>query len=207
MLNTNINIGYTRVSTQDQDYNNQIINLKEYNPNIEEFINEKISSGKSLKERRLFNLLNNAEKGTNIYITNLDRLARDTAEILEIIQICKDNEITIHITKIGIKIGLNMNPMDKMFITIMGSFAEMEKAIMKDRIIDGLENAKSKGVKLGRQKGSTSKSKLEPYQSEIIKYHNQKLTPKSIKKLLADRIEISEMSLYRFIKKLKTDTK
>jgi len=202
-----LNIGYTRVSTQEQDYNNQIINLKEYNQNIEEFINEKISSGKSLKERKLFNLLNNAEKGTNIFITNLDRLARNTAEILEIIQICKDNEITIHITKIGIKIGLNMNPMDKMFITIMGSFAEMEKEIIIDRIKDGQKKYILDGGKIGRQKGDKIKSKLDPYQSEILKFLDIGLKPTAIKTLLKKDIEISLSMLNKYISKLKTDTK
>jgi len=198
MLKNNKKIGYTRVSTQEQEYENQIIQIKQVDDSIKDFVNEKISSGKPLEERKLFNLLNTCEKNTEIYITNLDRLARNTNEILKIIDICIKNDITIHITKIGIKIGIKMNPMDKMFITIMGSFAEMEKQIIIDRINDGLQRTNKKS---GRRKGQIIKSKLEPYKKEILEYHKKDLSNNSIKKLLNDRIETSEMTIYRFIKK------
>jgi len=193
-------IGYTRVSQKNQDFNNQILQLKEYDADIENFINEKISSGKKIEERKLFSLLNTSEAGTDIYITNLDRLARNTNEILQIIEICKKNLITIHITKIGIKIGVNMNPMDKMFVTVMGSFAEMEKEIIKDRIRDGTDKARAEGKTFGRPQGKKSKSKLEPFREEIKKLVALNLTPKNIKKILSDRINITEMTVYNYIK-------
>jgi DNA invertase Pin-like site-specific DNA recombinase len=198
-------IGYTRVSQKNQDYNNQIIQLKDYDNSINDFVNEKISSGVKLENRKLYELLQKSEKGTQIYITNLDRLARNVSEIETIIDICKTKDIKIYITKINIILEKDMNHISKMFIQMMGAFAEMEKEHIKDRIRDGIEKALKNGKKLGRKKGSTSKSKLEKYKKEILDYSNKDLTPKSIKKLLADRIEISEMQIYRFLKKIKNE--
>jgi len=196
----NNKIGYTRVSQQNQDYNNQIIQLKKYNSDIKEFVNEKISSGKKLKERKLFNLINSVEEHSEIFITNLDRLARNVSEIEEIIKICQDRNIIIHITKIGVKLEKNMNPISKMFIQMLSSFAEMEKQVIMDRIKDGTDKARLEGKTFGRPKGKKSVSKLEPYKQEIIKLVKLELTPKNITKILSDRIKITEMTVYNYIK-------
>jgi len=196
----NKKIGYTRVSQKNQDYQNQIIQLEQFDKEISEFVNEKISSGKKLQERKLFTLLNEVDEHTEIFITNLDRLARNVSEIEEIIKICQDRNIIIHITKIGIKLERNINPITKMFIQMMSSFSEMEKQVIIDRINDGLEKAKLEGKVLGRKKGSKSKSKLFPFHSEIIKLVDLKLTPKNIQKILSDRISITEMTIYNYIK-------
>jgi len=194
-------IGYARVSQKNQDYENQVIQIKNFDNNIDRFVNEKISSGKKLEDRELYNLINSVEENTIIYVTNLDRLARSVSEIEKIIEICIDRNIIIHIIKIDIKLQRNMNHIAKMFVQIMGSFSEMEKEHIKDRINDGVENARKRGVKFGRKKGSKSKSKLEVYKKEIMSYRDKGLTPKSIKKLLGDRIEVTEMTIYRFLKK------
>jgi DNA invertase Pin-like site-specific DNA recombinase len=199
---SNKKIGYTRVSTAKQENENQIKIIKEFLNEDIEFVNEIISSGKKLKDRELFNLINRVESGTTIYITSLDRLARNVMETLEILEICKEKDITIFIVKIGLKLSKNITPMDNMFVQILSMVAEMERQTIKDRINDGLKRTKKKS---GRRKGQKIKSKLDKFKNEIIEYNKKDLTPKSIKKLLSDRIEISEMQIYRFLKKIKNE--
>jgi len=201
---SNKKIGYTRVSTSKQENENQIKIIKEFVNEDIEFINEIISSGKKLEDRKLFNLLNEVESGTIIYITSLDRLARNVRETLEILEICKQKDITIFIVKIGLKLSKDITPMDNMFVQILSMVAEMERQTIKDRIKDGLSRTDKKG---GRRKGQKVKTKLDKYKKEILDYTDKDLTPKSIKKLLSDRIVVSEMTIYRFLKKIENEEK
>ena len=198
-------IGYMRISTKLQDLEVQKEQLKELG--ITEFHSEIISTSKKLEDRKLLKLLNIVEEHTEIYVVALDRIARNTSEILNILEICKDRNIKIITLREGLVLERDIKPENTLVITVLGSIGEMERKTIQNRVNKGLDNARKKGVVLGRKKGSTSKSKLEPYKSEILKYHNQGLSPLNIKKILSDRIEVSEMTIYRYINKNKGELK
>ena len=200
-------VGYTRVSTMEQDFENQIKIIKEYVKEDIKFINEKISTSNKLENRKLFELLNNCENGTTIYITNLDRLARNSNEIHRIIELLEERNLTIFIIKLNVNLGKNMGHFDTFFIQLLASFAQMEKEMIRDRVKDGLKRTKKEGMILGRRKGRKSISKYEPYRKEIISYLEKGLTISSIVKLLKDRIKISRSGLDKYVKENKLKQK
>jgi len=201
----NKKVGYLRISTKNQDLKVQEEQLK--NIGIKEFTSEIISTSIKLENRKLFNLINEVEEETEIYVVALDRIARNTIEILNILEVCKIRNIKIITIRENLILEKNIKPENTMIISVLGSIAEMERKTIQNRVNKGLDNARKKGIKLGRRKGQKVKTKLDKYKKEILDYTDKGLTPKSIKKLLVDRIVVSEMTIYRFLKKIENEEK
>lgn len=86
-------------------------------------------------------------RGDRVIVWKLDRLARSLSDLLRILQ---------HIERAGASIGSLTEPLDtstpigRMFIQLLGSFAEFERAIIRERSIAGREAARARGVRFGR---------------------------------------------------------
>ena len=79
----------------------------------------------------------------------LDRLARSLKDLLEIVATFKE----LNVDFVSVKDSLDMSTATGMLMfNILGSFAEFEAATIRERVLSGLANARSKGVKLGRKK-------------------------------------------------------
>ena len=98
-------IGYLRVSTLDQDLEkNKSDILKLANDKKlghVEWLEEKVSGPKDWRKRKLGGALKNLKAGDTILVSELSRLGRSTLQILEIMQICKEREISVHAVKGG----------------------------------------------------------------------------------------------------------
>ncbi len=163
------NWGYCRVSTRSQAVEKQKLFLLNYahenNFTFEEIIEVVLSSRKTTKERDIDKLINLTNAGDKIYITKLDRLGRNTREVLEIIDFLKNKKITLHIIRDNIIIDPTKNdPLTTMYFTMLSAFSEMEISFIRDRTKAGLEKAKAEGKMLGKPKGAIShNTQFEPY--------------------------------------------
>ena len=195
--------GYCRVSTTTQDTKKQKYILLDFAhknsfqfTDIQEVV---ISSRKSKKDREINTLLNLLQDGDHLYITKLDRLGRNTKEVLEIIDELKEKNVILHILKDNITVNpLDTNAITTMFLTLLSAFSQMERDFISDRTKAGLEKARSEGKLLGKQKGSIShNTQFEPYKERIRDYLNLGLSYEKI----VNNIKVgSKSSLYSYVK-------
>ena len=123
----NMKIGYARVSTFEQKLESQIEVLKE--AGAEEVFQEKFTG--TTVERPQFNLvLKKLENGDTLIVTKLDRLARNTREVLEIVQSLFNRGIKVHILNIGL---IDNTPTGQLIFTIFSAFAQFERDLIVTR--------------------------------------------------------------------------
>ena len=132
----NMKIGYARVSTFEQKLESQIEVLKE--AGAEEVFQEKFTG--TTVERPQFNLvLKKLENGDTLIVTKLDRLARNTKEVLEIVQSLFNRGIKVHILNIGL---IDNTPTGQLIFTIFSAFAQFERDLIVTRTQEGKNFAK-----------------------------------------------------------------
>ena len=145
---------YVRVSTQDQNLDNQIFPLEQYCERMSwefEVFKEKESTRKTRPiQYDLYNrLLRKEFDGLVIY--KFDRWARSTRELVEHMERMYDKGIKIYSYSENIDLSSSMG---RAMLTIISAFAQLERDIIRERTIAGLNRARAKGKKLGRPKKS-----------------------------------------------------
>jgi len=193
-------IGYIRVSTEQQDINNQKFELYEYakkhSLNIDNFIEIEVSSRKSTKERKIDELLENLKEGDTLIVSEISRLGRSVGQIISIIDSLIKKNVKFNAIKESIKVNGKQDIQTKTMVTMFGLFAEIERDLISDRTKQGLAAAKKKGKLLGRPKG-TGKSKLDKYKPEIEALINNGAT----KIFIAKRYGSSLPNFYNWLQK------
>ena len=198
--------GYCRVSTTSQDTDKQKFFLLDY-ANTQKFqftdIIEVISSSrKSKKDREINSLLEKVQDGDHIYIAKLDRLGRNTKEVLEIIDEIKNKNVVLHILKDNIVVNpTDTNPITTMFLTLLSAFATMERDFISERTKMGLERARREGKLIGKQTGSIShNTQFEPFKEKIFEWLELGL---SYEKIINHLGFGSKSALYSFVRNRK----
>lgn len=151
-------IGYARVSTKDQELENQRARLEEAGCAL--FFEEK-KSGAAKKRPQLEKLLSQLRKDDVLVITKLDRLARSTSELLRIAEVL--NEKNAGLQSLDEPWADTTTPAGKMIMTVFGGIAEFERSLILTRTQEGREAALARGVPFGRP------SKLRPDQKEVVR--------------------------------------
>lgn len=147
---------YCRVSTNEQNLDNQTLELKDYckrnNYEIAGEYCDKISGTKTSRpelDKMLQDMRNKNFQA--VIVWKFDKLGRSTAHLLQVLEELKNRKIRLIATSQNIDTDTAMG---KFFFTIFWGFAEMEREIIKERINLGLLRAKKEGKKLGRPFGS-----------------------------------------------------
>lgn len=178
--------GYIRVSTKQQDIETQKRVIFEYAFSkkiiVDEFIEIEISSKKSLYERRIEELLSKLKKGDTLLCTEISRLGRKMLEVLNVIKMIDNIGVSIIFIK---QPELSVtNAQRDLLLAISGYYAQTEQEFISMRVKMGLEKAKSKGVKIGRRKGSKNINPFDLHKDKIIELIRKGLDIKSIFKVL-----------------------
>lgn len=153
---------YCRVSTGDQSCDRQERDLLEYADKLgyEVFgIFKETMSGvktKALIERKKVIALAQAKRIDAILVTELTRWGRSTPDLLETMQSLQAWKVSL-IAQSGLQLDL-ATPHGKLIATFLSSLAEYERDLLSERVKSGLEAAKARGKKLGRQPGQRFKS-------------------------------------------------
>ena len=183
------NIGYARVSSTGQSLTIQIEKLTAYGctePDGQIF-QEKKSGSKAQNRAELKACLNHLRSGDSLVITKLDRLARSTLDLTTIADDLEKRGIDLVV--LDQKIDTS-TPTGKLLFNMLGSIAEFENAIRKERQTDGIAKAKEIGVKFG------AKTKLTPEQLTEMK---QKRSDGVLVKDLMNEYGLSKASVYRLL--------
>lgn len=151
-------IGYARVSTKDQELENQKARLTE--TGCELFFEEKIS-GAAKQRPQLEKLLGQLREDDVVIVTKLDRLARSTAEFLRIAE--SINEKNAGLQSLDEPWADTTTPAGKMIMTVFGGITEFERSLILTRTQEGCEAAQARGIAFGRP------PKLRPDQKDVAR--------------------------------------
>jgi DNA invertase Pin-like site-specific DNA recombinase len=144
---------YARVSSFDQHIESQPYDLRKLAIQrgfevVREYCDRGISGSKT-KRPGLDAMMNDARRGefSVVLVAAFDRIARSTKNFLEIVD--ELNELGIEFLSAREAIDTS-GPMGRMFITLVGSIAELERSLIVERIKAGMRRARMEGQRLGR---------------------------------------------------------
>ncbi len=140
--------GYGRVSTSQQSLEIQRNRLLDAGVKRSRIFTDK-ASGSSSDRKGLELLKLKVEKGDMVLVTKLDRLGRDTADMISLIKEFDALGVAIRFLDDGIS---TEGTMGKMVVTILSAVAEAERLRILERTNEGRIEAKAKGVKFGRKR-------------------------------------------------------
>ena len=110
-------------------------------------------SGTKINRPELLKLLSTVKAGDTIVTTEISRITRSTKQLCDIIELIKTQQLKLVIKNsiiIDCTAGKDIDPMTKAFLQMAGVFAELERNMICSRVQSGINNARAKGVKLGR---------------------------------------------------------
>ena len=196
-----VTYAYLRVSTNQQDVDNQRHGILEYVNQQSlghlEFVEDSVSGQKKWRDRQLGQLLTTtAVSGDVIIFAEISRMARSTLQVLEILECCMQRELIIHIAKQ--QMVLDDNLPSRITATVLGLAAEIERELISLRTREALAKRKAAGKPLGRPKGRQSaKLKLDPRKQEIQMYLDKGISKRSIAKL----VDCAPSTLYYWLER------
>jgi DNA invertase Pin-like site-specific DNA recombinase len=175
-------IGYARVSTIDQDLEIQLTKLKAEGCEIVR--SEKVS-GKSREGRvELETIIQFLRPGDELVVARLDRLGRDTRDVLNLIHDCEQRKAFVTVLDPHVS---TRGEMGHIVLTVLGMVAQMERRFLKERQREGILQAKAEG----RYKGG--KRRLD--RQQVLLLTQEGLGPSEV----AKRVGCSRMQVYRIL--------
>jgi len=142
--------GYARVSTRDQDLTGQLHELA--GAGCAEVFREKLSGAKTDRPQ-LAHVLSKLGAGDVLVVTRLDRLARSTRDLLNVI-----NEVSARgagFRSLKDVWADTTTPHGRLMLTILGGLAEFERELIRARTGEGRQRAQARGVSFGRPRKVT----------------------------------------------------
>jgi DNA invertase Pin-like site-specific DNA recombinase len=149
---TQMDIGYARVSTHEQILDRQLDELRA--AGCERTFSEKASGKKDANRPDWDRCLGSLRAGDRLAVTELSRLGRHTGELAQLADQLKEREVGLRILNLGID---TTTPAGKLIFTIVAAVAEMERELLIERTISGLAAARAQGRVGGRRRSSTDK--------------------------------------------------
>ena len=140
--------GYARVSTSQQSLDIQIKALKDAGVKANRIFTDK-ASGSSTDREGLDLLRMKVEEGDVILVKKLDRLGRDTADMIQLIKEFDAQGVAVRFIDDGISTDGDMG---QMVVTILSAVAQAERRRILERTNEGRQEAKLKGIKFGRRR-------------------------------------------------------
>ncbi len=177
-------VGYIRVSTFDQNAARQLDQVK-----VDRVFTDQ-ASGKSTDRSQLKALLAFVRQGDTVIVHSMDRLARNLDDLRQLVQTLTQRGIKIQFMKEQLTFTGEDSPMAHLLLSVMGAFAEFERALIKERQREGIALAKQKGRYQGRKKA------LTPDQIHTLK---AALSAGEKKAVLARQYHISRATLYQYL--------
>lgn len=154
---------YARVSTQGQDYQRQLSELREYasrmNYEVVKEFSEKISGAKSVAERQaLTELLDYAAANRidKVLVYECSRISRRAIDFLQVIEQLTQMKVSVYILQNGLETLMadgSVNPIAQLVLGIIGQFNSMERSLIRSRMSSGYQHFRSNGGKVGRKEG------------------------------------------------------
>ena len=153
-------IGYIRVSTLDQHTERQLDGIQ-----LDKTFTDK-ASGKDTKRPQLDQLIGFVRSGDTVFVHSMDRLARNLDDLRRIVQTLTGKGVRIEFVKEHLTFTGEDSPMANLMLSVMGAFAEFERALIKERQREGIAQAIKRGAFKGRKK-SLSQAEVAELRNRI----------------------------------------
>ena len=180
-------VGYARVSSKDQNLERQTAALKK--EKCFRIFDDTVS-GSSTNRPGLDEALNYVRPGDQLVVTSMDRLARSLIDLHRLVDDLTAREVSVKFLKEGQTYSLNSTPIAKLMLGLLGSVAEFERAIIRERQAEGIARAKARGVYKGRAKALTG---------EQLAQAQEWVTAGIPKAEAARRLGIGRTTLYNYL--------
>ncbi len=148
-------IGYIRVSTLDQNPDRQLENVP-----VDRVFTDK-ASGKDVARPQLDALLRFAREGDTVVVHSMDRLARNLDDLRRLVRSLTERGIRVAFVKEQLTFTGEDTPMATLLLSVMGAFAEFERALIRERQREGIALAKQRGAYRGRKKALAAEAVAE----------------------------------------------
>jgi DNA invertase Pin-like site-specific DNA recombinase len=178
-------VGYRRVSSVSQSTERQLDGVR-----VDKVYEDKLS-GKDANRPRLKAALDYCREGDTLVVHSLDRLARNTEDLLRIVRELNAKGVTVEFVKNNLTFKGGDDPTSVLLLTILGAVATMERALIRERQREGIDLAKARGVYKGGQ------PKLTPMQAQDLRERAKKGTAKVD---LARHYGISRQAVYDYLR-------
>ncbi len=184
--------GYARVSTQEQSLNDQVEQLKQAGVKARNIYKEKFT-GTTAKRPEFEKLTSKLTSGDELVVTKLDRLGRNTVDVISFMDKCSQQAITVNILNMG---KLDDSAGGKLLRNMISAFAEYERDLIVSRTAEGKRYAKqhNPNYREGRPKRVITKRYRKIYDYSLN--HTIKET--------AQLTGVSESTVKRIRKQVKT---
>lgn len=180
-------IGYARVSTLDQNTERQLEGVT-----LDRMFTDK-ASGKDADRPQLKEALAYLREGDTLMVHSMDRLARNLDDLRRIVRELTGRGVAVQFVKEGLTFTGEESPMATLLLSVMGAFAEFERALIRERQREGIAIAKEKGVYKGRRKA------LSPEQVQALVAKDRENGGKG-RTGLAKGAGISRETLYQYLR-------
>jgi DNA invertase Pin-like site-specific DNA recombinase len=148
-------IGYVRVSSFDQNPERQLESVQ-----VDKQFTDS-ASGKDTQRPQLEALLTFVREGDTVVVHSMDRLARNLDDLRRLVQQLTKRGIKIEFVKERLTFTGEDSPMANLMLSVMGAFAEFERALIRERQREGISLAKLRGAYKGRKKSLNSEQVAE----------------------------------------------
>ena len=180
-------IGYVRVSSFDQNPERQLEGVQ-----VARVFTDK-ASGKDTQRPELDSLLAFVREGDTVVVHSMDRLARNLDDLRRLVQKLTRRGVRIEFVKECLTFTGEDSPMANLMLSVMGAFAEFERALIRERQREGIALAKQRGAYRGRKKALSPERAAELLQR--VKAGEQKAK-------LAREFGISRETLYQYLREI-----
>jgi len=177
-------IGYARVSTEEQELTAQLEQLK--GAKVDKVFKEK-ASGVKQDRPQLVAMLDYCREGDTVIVCKLDRIARSTKHLLEIVEMLEEKKVSFRVLNINLDTA---TPTGKLMLSMLAAIGQFEREMMLERQREGIRIAKEKGAYKGRK--PTAKAMTD----RVVEMLSQGKT----KQAVADELKIGIASVYRIAK-------
>src|SRR5215210_7456245 len=175
-------VGYIRVSTLDQQAGRQLEGIERDRTFVDH------ASGKDTTRPQLEQMLSFVRSGDTVIVHSMDRLARNLDDLRRIVQTLTGKGVRIEFVKEHLTFTGEDSPMSSLMLSVMGAFAEFERALIRERQREGIALAKQRGAYKGRKRSLS--------QAAVSELH-QRLTTGISKAQVAREFGISRQTLYQ----------
>jgi DNA invertase Pin-like site-specific DNA recombinase len=178
-------IGYARVSSSDQNLARQLTALGRLNRLFEEKQPGAIRAGRTA----LADMIAYARDGDTVVVSSMDRLARSVVDLNQIVGELTTKGVAVEFISERVTFAPgSADPFAEFQLNIMASFAQLERAITKERQAEGIRAAKARGVYKGRTRKLTS---------EQLAAARELMSTGVSKAEVARRLSVDRSTLYR----------
>jgi DNA invertase Pin-like site-specific DNA recombinase len=155
-------IGYRRVSSITQSTERQLDGIK-----LNRVYEDKLS-GKDVNRPQLKAAMDYCRDGDTLVVHSLDRLARNTEDLLRIVRELNAKGVTVEFVKNAMVFSGKSDSTAKLMLSMLAAFAEFERNLIRERQAEGIAIAKTKGLYKGGQ------PKLTPVQADDLRAKHRK---------------------------------